>query len=192
MSNQVRIIAGQWRGRKLKFPDVPGLRPTPDRVRETLFNWLQFDIIGARCLDLFAGSGALGLEAASRGAARVVQVEVNPIACRCIGDHIGTLGAESQVAVVRSDVERFLEGPAQPFDLVFLDPPFGAGLVPPVCSALERHGWLSENAKIYIETEARNRDTDLPANWVAEKTKRAGEVAYRLYRRQPVEAARSI
>lgn len=183
MSNQLRIIGGLWRGRKLKFPDVPGLRPTPDRVRETLFNWLQYDIIGARCIDLFAGSGALGLEAASREAALVVQVESNARAYLALKENLQMLSAGERVSVVRADVMRFLAGKSQAFDLVFLDPPFGKGWVAPVCRALEENGWLAETAKIYIEAEAGLAITDLPSKWRQLKAGKAGEVGYHLYLR---------
>ncbi|MEN8259934.1 MAG: 16S rRNA (guanine(966)-N(2))-methyltransferase RsmD [Pseudomonadota bacterium] len=184
MSNQVRIIAGRWRGRKLTFPDVPGLRPTPDRVRETLFNWLQYDVIGSRCLDLFAGSGGLGFEAASREAAHVVQVETNHQACRSLETHIRTLGADSRISVIKGDVLKFLAGSPQVFDLVFLDPPFGFNLVSPVCLALEENGWLAEEAKIYVEAESGTVLSGMPQNWEELKSKTAGDVGYRLYRRR--------
>ena len=123
--NSVRIIGGGWRGRRITFPDVPGLRPTPDRVRETLFNWLQHDIAGARCLDLFAGSGALGLEALSRGAKELVFVEQSVAASRALQEQLARLGAERRSQVVEMGAARYLRGAAPAFDIVFLDPPFG-------------------------------------------------------------------
>jgi 16S rRNA (guanine966-N2)-methyltransferase len=184
MKNELRIIAGKWRSRKLRFPDVPGLRPTPDRVRETLFNWLRHDLDGARCLDLFAGSGALGLEAASRGAARVVQVESDPGAYAALERNRTLLNA-AEVECVRADVARFLAGAAEPYDLVFLDPPFRQGLAVPTCETLESGGWLAPRAKIYLETEQGLKLEGLPPRWRLLRGGKAGEVAYHLYERNP-------
>jgi 16S rRNA (guanine966-N2)-methyltransferase len=181
--NRLRIIGGIWRSRQLPFPDVPALRPTPDRVRETLFNWLQYDIAGSRCLDLFAGSGALGLEAASRGAQAVVQVENNIAAGRQLREHYRALNT-TQLQLVEADALRFLLAPGQAFDIVFLDPPFGHNMIQPVCVLLEQNGWLSSSAKIYIETEVGWKPAGLPENWRALKHKAAGEVAYRLFQRR--------
>ena len=121
-SNQVRIIAGQWRGRKLSFPDVTGLRPTSDRIRETVFNWLATSLPGASCLDLFAGSGALGFEAASRGATRVVMVDRNRDVVRALRDNRQRLSA-SMIKIVQQDAENYLSAADGQFDVVFLDPP---------------------------------------------------------------------
>src|SRR5271170_4491193 len=125
--NSVRIIAGNWRGRRVNFPDVPGLRPTPDRVRETLFNWLQHSIAGSRCLDLFAGSGALGLEALSRGAREVVFVDEAQAAARALQAELERLGGSARARVVSAAAARFLAMPGEPFDGIFLDPPYGRG-----------------------------------------------------------------
>ncbi len=124
MKNKLRIIGGDWRSRQINFVDAPGLRPTPARVRETLFNWLRYEIVGTQCLDLYAGSGALGFEAASRGAKSVVQVENNIQACHCLKDNAVALSAV-QIKVVQNDVLRYLDGEGLAFDVVFLDPPFG-------------------------------------------------------------------
>ncbi len=183
--NKVRIIGGTWRGRRLPVLDQPDLRPTPDRVRETLFNWLQFDIAGRNCLDLFAGSGALGLEAASRGAGSVVQVEQNPALCRQLKQNTLTLQAE-QIKVKNIDVFRFLVSEAGRYDLVFMDPPFGKGLAEQCCQWLEDKFWLNEDAKIYLEVEKSLRLKDIPGNWQQIKSKNAGEVAYYLFRREAV------
>jgi 16S rRNA (guanine966-N2)-methyltransferase len=174
VKNKLRIIGGDWRSRQLSFVDAPGLRPTPARVRETLFNWLQYDIFGKQCLDLYAGSGALGFEAASRGAKSVIQVENNVQACRCLKDNALALSAADRITVVQSDVLRYLEGGAQAFDVVFLDPPFAltnppgvdlhlpagrragqpcVNLVVQTCLLLENNGWLAKHAKVYVETE---------------------------------------
>ena len=185
LNNKLRIIGGEWRSRQIVFADAPGLRPTPDRVRETLFNWLQTDVPGSRCLDLYAGSGALGFEAASRGAVQVTLVESNPQTCRQLRDNIGVLAAK-QLEVVTAEVERFLQKPATSFDLVFLDPPFAQNRVSPACQLLEQQGWLTPYAKIYIEAERQLRLADLPANWRMLKNKTAGQVGYYLFQREPV------
>jgi 16S rRNA (guanine966-N2)-methyltransferase len=182
VANKVRIIGGEWRSRLLRFDDAPGLRPTPGRVRETLFNWLQYDIAGSRCLDLYAGSGALGFEAASRGAKEVVQVESDAKACKNLRANAATLGA-GRNRIVENDVERFLSGPPEVFNLVFLDPPFAKGLALKTCLLLEQNGWLADRALIYVETEADLALSGLPDNWQLLKHKTAGEVAYRLFAR---------
>ncbi len=181
--NRLRIIAGQWRSRQLQFQNLPELRPTPARVRETLFNWLQYDIAASRCLDLFAGSGALGFEAASRGARRVLQVERNTAACSHLRANAAALAAQ-QIEILQQDVLTFLQGSPEAFDVVFLDPPFGRDLLLPCCLALEENGWLAEQAKIYLETETGLALQGLPQNWQQLKSKTASEVAYRLFVRR--------
>lgn len=182
MKNQIRIIGGEWRSRQLTFNDIPGLRPTPNRIRETLFNWLQMDIHGSRCLDLFAGSGALGFEAASRGAQAVVAVEQDSNACRALHENIVKLDAR-QIKIVQGEVFRFLAtASAEPFDIVFMDPPFGFHLIEQTGQWLEDKGWLSKQAKIYVEVESGNDCLEkLPANWRLMKSKTAGEVSYSLF-----------
>ena len=179
--NRLRIIGGAWRGRKLDFAPVPGLRPTHDRVRETLFNWIGSSIHGARCLDLFAGSGALGLEAASRGAAAVVLVDADPLVVRTLQAQVRVLEA-SQVRIVQADSVRFLQGPAEPYDVVFLDPPFRRSLLPECVQRLEEGGWLTPGAWIYLEAE-RGLEPPLPAHWELYRSKTAGQVSYHLARR---------
>lgn len=181
--NELRIIGGSWRSRKIHFPDAPGLRPTPDRVRETLFNWLRQDLEGLRCLDLYAGSGALGFESASRGAVRVVQVDSAAQVCLALKQNCAVLDAQA-VEVVQKDVARFLSGPSESFDIVFLDPPFHQGAVVPACQRLEEGGWLASNARIYIETERDLVLEALPENWKILRETKAGQVACRLYQRQ--------
>ncbi len=181
MKSKLRIIGGQWRSRQLIFEDTPGLRPTPARVKETLFNWLQQDVVASDCLDLFAGSGALGFEAASRGAGSVLMVENSQLACQQIHENIQKLDA-TQVAIQRSDVFRFLAGDAVAYDLVFLDPPFGKGLVHQVCHWLQDKGWLMPEAKVYVEVESGLQLNDLPENWECVKEKKAGEVKYCLFK----------
>lgn len=176
----LRIIGGSWRGRKLRFPPGTRIRPTPDRVRETLFNWLAARVAGARCLDLFAGSGALGLEALSRGAAHVTFVEVDATAARALEATLEEWGAQP-AAVVRSDARLYLARTPQPFDLVFLDPPFDSALLPEVAALLENRGWLAPGALVYVESAARAAPPVLPAAWTPLREKRAGEVGYHLY-----------
>ena len=187
-ANQLRIIGGQWRSRRLAFPDLPGLRPTPDRVRETLFNWLAPVLPGARCLDLFAGSGALGMEALSRGAAETVFVEHHPLAVRALRENLARLSAQG-ARVEPSDALAWLCQPGTPFEIAFLDPPFGEGLLEPACALLEQGGWLTANAWIYLEAEANQPAPVLPADWMLHREKIAGTVAYRLARRQSCLAA---
>ncbi len=183
MKNKLRIIGGDWRSRQLSFDDAPGLRPTPARVRETVFNWLQYEIVGKQCLDLYAGSGALGFEAASRGAKSVIQVESNAQACRCLKDNALALSAVDRIKVVQSDVLHYLSGDAPAFDVVFLDPPFGLNLVIQTCKHLEEKGWLAKHAKIYVETERHFEFSGMPENWRQLKSKSAGEVGYHLFER---------
>ncbi|HMI74705.1 MAG TPA: 16S rRNA (guanine(966)-N(2))-methyltransferase RsmD, partial [Steroidobacteraceae bacterium] len=151
--NSVRIIGGIWRGRRVHFPDMPGLRPTPDRVRETLFNWLQHSLSGARCLDLFAGSGALGLEALSRGATEVVFVEQFPAASRTLQEQLVRLGAEGKGRVMEMGAARFLRTPAKPFDVAFLDPPFGKDALAEYIPLLDSGDWLKAGGLVYLENE---------------------------------------
>ena len=183
MLSKLRIIGGEWRSRQIVFEDAPGLRPTPARVRETLFNWLQADIPSCRCLDLFAGSGALGFEAASRGAKQVVQVENNPQTCQKLRENSAVLKA-TQIKVVQMDVAGFINQCQEQFDLVFLDPPFGQGLVEPICQQLQEAGVLAPYGKIYLETERQLTLQSLPDNWLQLKDKVAGEVRYSLYKNQ--------
>jgi 16S rRNA (guanine966-N2)-methyltransferase len=188
----LRIIGGIWRGRRLRFPSSPEIRPTPDRVRETLFNWLAPRVPGARCLDLFAGSGALGLEALSRGAAHVTFVEHEAAAAREICARLAEWGAHA-ARVERADARSFLEqSPAAPFDIVFLDPPFASTLLAEAARRLEQGGWLSDGALIYVEcpaeATAKGRTAaavppPVPRLWTPLKAKQAGEVGYHLYSR---------
>ncbi|QKT03270.1 16S rRNA (guanine(966)-N(2))-methyltransferase RsmD [Ectothiorhodospiraceae bacterium 2226] len=177
----LRIIAGRWRGRRLPIAEVEGLRPTPDRVRETLFNWLQPVVAGARCLDLYAGSGALGLEALSRGAGLVVMVDSEPRVVAQLRAHVAALGALEQAEVHLASAESYLAGgAAQPFDLVFLDPPFRRDLLVPTCACLEQGGWLAPGARIYLEAEADAPAPALPAGWEFLRAGSAGQVRYYL------------
>ncbi len=180
MSSKLRIIGGDWRSRQIKFDDAPGLRPTPSRVRETLFNWLQADVPGSRCLDLFAGSGALSFEAAPRGAKSVVMVDSHGKTCRKLQENVNRLGA-GQISVRESEALSFLSTCSETFDLVFLDPPFGQNLLPPVCQRLADGGMLAPHAKIYLEMEKNLPLVNVPIGWHLLKQKSAGEVAFCLY-----------
>jgi 16S rRNA (guanine966-N2)-methyltransferase len=177
--NRVRIIAGQWRSRIVHFPDAPGLRPTPDRVRETLFNWLGQQLDGLACLDLFAGSGALGFEALSRGARRVVMVERDSKSAMALRESARVLEARN-AQIVESDAMRFLEGSAERFDVVFVDPPYSANLVPAVLQRLPTH--LTPGARVYAEDDA---PVDIAAPWRALREDRAGAVRYALLEYSP-------
>ena len=180
-SGEVRIIGGDHRGRRLKFPDLPGLRPTGDRIRETLFNWLQPLIPGSACLDLFAGSGALGLEAASRGAGLVVLLERASEAVRQLRANVEMLGSAS-VRIEQGSALQWLERPAvNSFDLVFLDPPFDQDIVSDVCRLLVRYRWLKPGAHIYLEMDAERPVPELPETWELLRRKRAGQVIYSLF-----------
>lgn len=179
--NRLRIIGGRWRGLRLSFPDHAELRPSPDRVRETLFNWLQPTILGARCLDLFAGSGALGIEALSRGAAEVVFVERDLRVVRSIEDSLRRLQAVGG-SVLREDALNYLDAPASPFNVVFLDPPYAAGLLPEVCVKLDRNGWLAASALVYLESPAQDPLPALPPTWAVHRSRQAGQVGYHLLR----------
>jgi len=181
--NQLRIIGGQWRGRKLSFPDIDGLRPTGDRIRETLFNWLAPTMAGSRCLDLFAGSGALGLEALSRGAAASVLVERDTQAAAQLRANLALLQA-NQGQLVQVDVLTWLArgNSGAPFDIIFIDPPFQLNLWQAVIDALEAGGWLADDAAIYIES-GRATPFTVPQHWHLHRDKQAGQVSYRLFYR---------
>ncbi len=185
----LRIIAGAWRGRRVNFPDLPGLRPTPDRVRETVFNWLQHEIQGTRCLDLFAGSGALGLEALSRGARETVFVEQAQAAARSVVDALGRLGGAARARVVEMGASRFLksggESFGKPFDIAFMDPPFGQNMLTEYVPLLDVGGWVKAGGMVYLENEKSAGVPPLPARWELLKSKSAGEVGYHLARVHP-------
>jgi 16S rRNA (guanine966-N2)-methyltransferase len=177
---RLRIIGGSLRGSRLEVPDVPGLRPTPDRARETLFNWLAPVIEGARCLDLFAGTGALGIEALSRGAAAVDFVESSVPLVTLLRANLARL--KQTATVQRSDALQFLAQDRLRYDLVFLDPPFANGLWTPAAHALEAHDRLAAVAWIYVESPA--LETPLvPEHWTLHREGRAGAVRFALYRR---------
>jgi len=177
---KIRIIGGQWRGRKLHVLDKSGLRPTTDRVRETLFNWLQFSIAQSECLDLFAGSGILGIEAASRGAKKVISVEKDVHIAQHLTKQV-TLLDKTPFQILNIDAYQFLKQPPQhQFDIVFLDPPFGKNLLQPCCQLLEENNFLKPDAYIYLEAEKNLNTLELPKNWQIIKQKVAGQVTYAL------------
>lgn len=178
-TSKLRIIGGEWRSRQLPIPDVEGLRPTTDRVRETVFNWLNFEVPGARCLDLFCGSGALGLEALSRGAKECTFVELNKGVAQQIQQNLHTLNAPHG-KVVHSDALTFLQGLGEAFDLIFLDPPFRKGLLDLVIPRLNA-GWVKPGGHIYIERETEKDIDQLPDNWQLVKEKTAGQLTFSLY-----------
>ncbi|QNK00303.1 16S rRNA (guanine(966)-N(2))-methyltransferase RsmD [Dyella telluris] len=180
-SGRIRIIGGQLRNSRLDVPDLPGLRPTPERVRETLFNWLAPVISGAQCLDLCAGTGALGIEALSRGAAGVQFVERDARAAQALRENLKRLKTEGgQVAA--ADAQAYLLAAARPFGLVFLDPPFAQELWTPLANRLEEGGWLTPSAWIYIEAPRQSAPV-LPASWAPHREGAAGDVRFALYRR---------
>lgn len=187
---KLRIIGGDYRRRQLPIPDLPGLRPTPDRVRETLFNWLGQTLYGQRALDLFAGTGALGIEALSRGCREALFVERETKASAQLTANLASLGAHN-AQVQTQDALRFLATePTERFDLVFLDPPFHQDLAAPCCEALELGGWLADDALIYLEVEATLTPT-VPSHWQLYRETRAGESSARLYRRQTPSTAQT-
>jgi 16S rRNA (guanine966-N2)-methyltransferase len=180
-ANEVRIVGGTWRSRRIRFPAAADIRPTPDRVRETLFNWLGQDLTGLSCLDLFAGSGALGFEAASRGARRVVLVEKHRAAHAALLENRALLDA-GQVEVLRSEALDFLRTDKAEYDLIFLDPPFAAGYAARVLPFLP--GRMTPGARLYHESAAR---LDWPAGWRVLNDGRAGQVCYQLVQWTPDE-----
>lgn len=180
---RLRIVAGKWRSRLLEIADVPGLRPTSERIRETLFNWLAPGIHGARCLDLFAGTGALGLEALSRGASEVVFVEKSRRAATALRKNIASLEADG-AELVRDHALRFLgERGRKPFDIVFLDPPFAADMANELCRLLDQAGLVTDGGQVYIEDDKSRPEVALPEGWHCEKSGQAGNVRYSLVRK---------
>ncbi len=176
----MRIVGGRWRGTRLPVADAAGLRPTPDRVRETLFNWLQGSLSGARVVDLFAGSGALGLEAVSRGAGEAVLVERDPRLAASLRETVDRLRGGDQIEVVTGDALAWLRSPPRgQFDLAFLDPPFASGLWQPVLSALPP--WLAPGAWLYLESPL-DASIAMGAEWRLHREGSTREVRYALYR----------
>lgn len=191
-SGQVRIIAGQWRSRRLPIQDLDGLRPTTDRVRETLFNWLANDIVNARVLDCFGGSGALALEALSRYAAYAKIIELQRSAAMQLKENLKTLKCD-RAEVINADTLAVLQkGCDHGFDLVFIDPPFRKGLAERTIQLLDSQAWLNDGALIYVEIESELTTLTIPSSWQALKEKTAGQVSYRLYQYQPENTTEHI
>ena len=177
----IRIIAGLHRGRKLPVLMAEGLRPTTDRVKETVFNWLMPFIQDSNCLDCFAGSGGLGFEALSRGASHVSLIELNKAAARQLKENQQLLKTDN-ISIINSDAISFIKSNTQKFDVVFLDPPFRKGFIEQTTQLLNENS-LADNALIYIEMESEHNDQQLPLNWKLLKEKIAGQVIYRLYQK---------
>jgi 16S rRNA (guanine966-N2)-methyltransferase len=181
-SNRIKIIGGKWRSRTISFPDNSALRPTPSRIRETLFNWLTPYIVNARCLDLFAGSGVLGFEALSRGARACVLVENDRKTIVTLRETVRLLDTNS-VEIVETEGLLWLKQPATPFDVVFLDPPYHAKLLPDCFALLEESGWLEAESLIYFESNKPIAPAILPITWQLWHKKKAGQVYYYLAKR---------
>lgn len=181
-TGELRIIGGDWRSRRLTFPAAGGVRPTPSRVRETLFNWLMAALPGARCLDLFAGSGVLGLEALSRGARETQFVDHTRALCDALKANLGLLKSDGG-KVTCQDVTAFLSQPATtPFDILLMDPPFRQGWLTRLLPLIAENGWVSDGSWVYIEHESELAGVAVPENWSLHREKIAGQVCYRLYR----------
>lgn len=178
--SQLRIIAGKWRGRKLPIPVVAGLRPTGDRIRETLFNWLAPDITGAVCLDLFAGAGALGFESLSRGANAVTLCERNAVAAKQLQDNARTLNATGATVLQIDSISMLASPPTAKYNIVFIDPPFDLQLWQQAIDALDKQAWLAPQAAIYIESGL-DAHYIVPSHWHLHREKHAGAVRYCLY-----------
>ncbi|HEY9120935.1 MAG TPA: 16S rRNA (guanine(966)-N(2))-methyltransferase RsmD [Marinobacter sp.] len=185
---ELRIIGGDWRSRKLRFPEAGGVRPTPARTRETLFNWLSFHLAGSLCLDLFAGSGALGLEALSRGAGATVFVDHTPELAQALRSNLRLLKS-NKGEVVCQNVDTYLaQPPAKPFDILFMDPPFRQGWLEKLFPMIADNGWVKPGSWIYVEHESELPTPTPPANWTLHKQKTAGQVTYCLFRIKGSEA----
>lgn len=181
----VRIIGGRWRSRRIKIISMTGLRPTPDRVRETLFNWLHEVIKNAYCLDLFAGSGVLGMEALSRGAKYVAFVDSSADAVKQLQEALTSLAAPiDQTIVYQVNIPQQLVKSSRPFDIIFMDPPYHTDLLLPTCFFLEKNGFLAAKAYIYLEASTTIKDNDLPPYWHIIKSQQAGQVFYHLVLRE--------
>ncbi|MDO6822261.1 16S rRNA (guanine(966)-N(2))-methyltransferase RsmD [Marinobacter sp. 1_MG-2023] len=181
-AGELRIIGGDWRSRKLRFPDAGGVRPTPARTRETLFNWLSFHLAGSDCLDLFSGSGALGLEALSRGAAHATLVDNNAALSTALRSNLRLLGSESGT-VICANVDTYLSQRTRPaFDIIFMDPPFRQGWLATLLPMLDAQGWVKPGGWVYVEHESDLPAPTAPASWQLHRQKTAGQVTYCLYR----------
>ncbi|MBU1926638.1 MAG: 16S rRNA (guanine(966)-N(2))-methyltransferase RsmD [Gammaproteobacteria bacterium] len=182
LTNALRIVAGQWRGRKIQFIDAEGLRPTPNRVKETLFNWVAPMIQEATILDIFAGSGSLGFESLSRGAKKVIFVEINPKAIKQLKSNCELLRCQDRIELLHMRAEDYLEKTQETFDLIFLDPPYHHHLIEPCAEIISRRKLLNPGGYLYIESEYAIETEKLPGQWEIKKQKKAGQVHYQLLR----------
>lgn len=183
-TSKLRIIAGEWRSRQLPIPDIEGLRPTPDRVRETLFNWINHQVPGAQCGDFFCGSGALGLEALSRGAKNALFVDNSRVVTQQMKANLTTLKATNAQVVQQNAADFLRTATPIPLDIIFLDPPFRKNWLEQIVPLLAR-GWLADKALVYIEMEKESALPELPATWSLSKEKTAGQLVYRLFEIRP-------
>ncbi|MBX2850013.1 MAG: 16S rRNA (guanine(966)-N(2))-methyltransferase RsmD [Acidiferrobacterales bacterium] len=181
--NTIRIIGGEWRSRKLPVLNSVGLRPTTDRVRETLFNWLMHDLHDAHCLDLFAGTGALGIECLSRHAKSVDFVDSNSKAAEILQSNLRTLKvkADSGRVIVANALNFLSNAPSKPYDIVFLDPPFASDLLEQTANLLVQGRWLSQHAKVYLEQDKNKSEVNVPESWRLHRKGKAGQSVYYLY-----------
>jgi len=179
----IRVISGKWRGKKLPVQDKEGLRPTTDRTKETLFNWLMNDIREANCLDCFSGSGSLAFEALSRYARNTTLLEKDHQVANQLRENLKTLKVENATLIETDSINYLQQTASQKFDIVFIDPPFNKDLVQPCCDALEENAYLSDNALIYIEKESQSGSFVTPENWQLLKEKSTAQVSYQLYLR---------
>ncbi len=186
---ELRIIGGDWRSRKLRFPEAGGVRPTPARTRETLFNWLSFHIAGSRCLDLFAGSGALGLEALSRGAGTTVFVDHTPELAQALRSNLRLLKSDKGEVTCQHVGTYLAQPPPDPFDILFMDPPFRQGWLEKLFPMIADNGWVMPGSWIYVEHESDMPTPTALANWTLHRQKTAGQVTYCLFR---VEGSETI
>ena len=181
---ELRIIGGDWRSRKLTFPDAGGVRPTPARTRETLFNWLSFHLAGSHCLDLFAGSGALGLEALSRGAASATFVDHTRELAEALRNNLRLLKSNGGTVVCQS-IDTFLaQTPAEPVDILFMDPPFRQGWLERLFALIEDNGWVKSGGWVYAEHESELETPATPSGWTLHRQKTAGQVTYCLFKKE--------
>ncbi|AZR41383.1 16S rRNA (guanine(966)-N(2))-methyltransferase RsmD [Marinobacter salarius] len=185
---ELRIIGGDWRSRKLRFPEAGGVRPTPARTRETLFNWLTHHLPGSRCLDLFAGSGALGLEALSRGAGPTTFVDHTPALAQALRSNLRLLKSENGEVACQAVDTYLAQPPAKPVDILFMDPPFRQGWLENLFPMIADKGWVKPGGWIYAEHESDIPTPTAPANWILHRQKTAGQVTYCLFRVEGSEA----
>lgn len=183
-TSTLRIIGGQWRSRRLNFPAIDGLRPTTDRLRETLFNWLAPAIYGANCLDLFAGSGALGLEALSRGAQHATFIDLSSQATNALRQNLDTLQC-ANATVYQDSADQWLQHNHDKYDVIFLDPPFRKSLLQTCVTRIDQASMLNEGAFIYLEMESELNQIDIPENWQVQKEKMVGQVRCLLLQNLP-------